>query len=658
MELKMTNKYYKILTLAFVLISLLFTQTYGQEKTDSLYNAAVAIKDPIQKIKALDDLLKRYPTIDNAEGVRTSIFITSLETKDTLLVMQKAQELIKNAVDIATIYNRVAYNLADKGYWLDSALAYSIIANEEYEKAQGRKRVPFMDTKARVYFKRGEYKQALEIQREALAIYPKEREWDPNYSEYYFNLALYLYKNDLLQDGLRLMARTSFFGLEEATKQIDEIFQKEKLQWTKADIYKAAADEYLKAATDINVARSVVALGLAKQSTGGELLDKAFQLANDCVNAIDENTSFEQEANRYTTLGVINVISGDYKSGIENLNRAIKYSTPYDTDLYFYLGKAYEQIGENKKAFDTYLTGVLAFSPPNIIERLKALHPVLYVHGPELEEIIKGEIQNTENFQVPHFTKPKDNNKVVLAELFTGSECRPCLAADVAYDKLIERYESNTLAVLEYHLHIPAPDPMTNTDAEARAKFYGVNSTPTSIIEGIDKSLAGGNKAVAKSRFNVFSATIEKFLSNDPKANISLKGSLKKKNLSVSCNSSTSELNTNDLRLHIVLAEEKVHYKGYNTVAEHRFVVRKMFPSPEGLAFENKKELKFSTKINLNQIEDSLKIFLDKMEKRANRKVFKEKKHQINSDNLFLVAFVQNSVTKVILQANVIQVKK
>lgn len=645
-------------TKIFILLLIAGFISYAQQNTDSLYNAAVAIKDPLQKIKALDDLLKKYPTIDNAEGVRTTIFITSIETKDTLLVMQKAQELIKNAVDVATIYNRVAYYFAENGFWLDSALVYSTIANEEYEKAQGRKRVPFMDTKARVYFKRGEYKQAFETQREALALYPKGREWDPNYAEYYFNLALYMYKNNLHYDGLRLMARTSFFGFDDATKQLDEIFQTEKLQWTKSDIYKAAADEYLKTATDINVARSVVALGLAKQSTGGELLDEALHLAKASVEAIDDNTTFEQETNRYTTLGVINVIRGDYKSGIENLNRAIKYSTPYDTDLYFYLGKAYEQIGENKKAFDTYLSGVLAFSPANIIERLKALHPVLYVHGPEIDEIIKAEIQNVENFHVTHFKKQKKNSKVVLAELFTGSECRPCLAADVAYDKLIERYDLNTLAVLEYHLHIPAPDPMTNPDAEARAKFYGVNSTPTSIIEGIDKSSAGGNKAVAKSRFNVFTATIEKFLSNDPKANISIKSSLKQKNLSISCNASTLEANTNDLRLYIVLAEEKVHYKGYNTVAEHRFVVRKMFPSPEGLAFENKKELMHSTNINLNQIEDSLKNYLDSMEKRANRKVFKEKKHQINPDNLFLVAFVQNYVTKEILQANVIQVKK
>lgn len=649
---------FKLKIFLILLLLLVSSFAFAQENTDSLYTAAVSIKDPVQKIKALDDLLNKYPTIDNAESVRSSIFLTSLETKDTVLVMQKAHELINNAVDIATIYNRVAYYFAANGFWLDSALAYSTIANEEYEKAQGRKRVPFMDTKARVYFKRGEYTQALETQRQALAIYPKEREWDPNYAEYYFNLALYMYKNNLLQDGLRLMARTSFFGFEEATKLLDEIFQKEKLQFTKSDIYKAAADEYLKAATDINVARSVVALGLAKQSAGGRLLDEAYELANAGVDAIDANTSFEQESNRYTTLGVINVIRGDYKTGIENLNRAIKYSTPYDTDLYFYLGQAYEQVGENKKAFDTYLSGVLAFAPENIMERLKALHPVLYVHGPMLDEIIKAEILQTENFEVTHFKKPEGNNKVVLAELFTGSECRPCLAADFAYDKLIERYDTNTLAVLEYHLHIPAPDPMTNSDTEARAKFYGVNSTPTSIIEGTDKASAGGNKAVAKSRFNVFTSTIEKFLLNEPKANISLKSSIKKKNLSINCNSSTSEINANDLRLHIVLAEENVHYKGYNTVAEHRFVVRKMFPSSEGIAFGNKKELIYSNNINLNQLEDSLKVYLDSMEKRANRKVFKEKKHQINPDNLFLVAFVQNNVTKEIIQAIVNQVKK
>ena len=52
--------------------------------------------------------------------------------------------------------------------------------------------------------------------------------------------------------------------------------------------------------------------------------------------------------------------------------------------------------------------------------------------------------------------------KTVLAELFTGSECPPCVGADIAFDALIESIPAKYLAVLVYHLPIPRPDPMIN----------------------------------------------------------------------------------------------------------------------------------------------------------------------------------------------------
>lgn len=115
---------FKLKIFLILLLLLVSSFAFAQENTDSLYTAAVSIKDPVQKIKALDDLLNKYPTIDNAESVRSSIFLTSLETKDTVLVMQKAHELINNAVDIATIYNRVAYYFAANGFWLEIGRAH------------------------------------------------------------------------------------------------------------------------------------------------------------------------------------------------------------------------------------------------------------------------------------------------------------------------------------------------------------------------------------------------------------------------------------------------------------------------------------------------------------------------------------------------------
>ena len=56
-------------------------------------------------------------------------------------------------------------------------------------------------------------------------------------------------------------------------------------------------------------------------------------------------------------------------------------------------------------------------------------------------------------------------NRVVLMELFTGAQCPPCVAADVAFDALLQTYKPAEFIGLQYHLHIPGPDPLTNDDS-------------------------------------------------------------------------------------------------------------------------------------------------------------------------------------------------
>ena len=66
-------------------------------------------------------------------------------------------------------------------------------------------------------------------------------------------------------------------------------------------------------------------------------------------------------------------------------------------------------------------------------------------------------------------------DRVVVVELFTGSECPPCLAADLAFDALEQTYTPKDVVLLEYHLHIPRPDPLTNTDSVERQEYYDVD---------------------------------------------------------------------------------------------------------------------------------------------------------------------------------------
>ncbi len=104
------------------------------------------------------------------------------------------------------------------------------------------------------------------------------------------------------------------------------------------------------------------------------------------------------------------------------------------------------------------------------------------------------------------------SDRVVVMELFTGAECPPCVAADVAFDALQKTYKRGELVLLQYHLHIPRPDPLTNADTVARAKYYDVYSTPSPLINGTPSDVDGGAMADSEDRYGEYREIIEPLL--------------------------------------------------------------------------------------------------------------------------------------------------
>src|SRR5262245_23653091 len=130
------------------------------------------------------------------------------------------------------------------------------------------------------------------------------------------------------------------------------------------------------------------------------------------------------------------------------------------------------------------------------------------------------------SFRVKHY-KPGSSrtDRVVLAEVFTGSGCPPCVAADLAFDAVLDRYERRDVAVLMYHLHIPRPDPMANAATQNRATFYGVRGVPSYMIDGQAGS-GGGSREATEAIYNRFNPGIEKRLQVPGQAEIKLETAL------------------------------------------------------------------------------------------------------------------------------------
>src|SRR4030095_7674689 len=96
------------------------------------------------------------------------------------------------------------------------------------------------------------------------------------------------------------------------------------------------------------------------------------------------------------------------------------------------------------------------------------------------------------------------------AEVFTGSACPPCVAADLAFEAMMGRYSRKELVVLMYHMHIPAPDPMVNQATLARGRFYGVSGVPGYNIDGLGLQVGGGSKEMTKDNYNRNNPVVEK----------------------------------------------------------------------------------------------------------------------------------------------------
>src|SRR5207247_1455521 len=112
----------------------------------------------------------------------------------------------------------------------------------------------------------------------------------------------------------------------------------------------------------------------------------------------------------------------------------------------------------------------------------------------------------------PYPGRQGPGNRVVLVEMFTGAECPPCVAADLAYDGMGRTYKPTEVLRLQYHLNIPFPDPLSNAVALARQKYYGVNGTPAAFVNGKTIDDAGGPAGAAVQRFTQFRRLVDPVL--------------------------------------------------------------------------------------------------------------------------------------------------
>lgn len=262
--------------------------------------------------------------------------------------------------------------------------------------------------------------------------------------------------------------------------------------------------------------------------------------------------------------------------------------------------------------------------------------------------------------------EPGEWKRVLLTEVFTGTACEPCIAADLAAELLHRDLPQDRSIVLCYHNHIPAPDPLTNMDCEARATFYGVKGTPAVVVNGVVPVNAGGTFApeyVIES-YRQLRGPIDHFLkliANPPEAEkkppevtITAKAEateaedLRKKNLLVSVSvDGVPEEELKNVRLRLAVVEDNIPLVAPNGVRRHVMVVRALLGGAKGIAAKQG-VLKYDLPLPLAELKGRQMGYLAQFEQ-GKRIKFRVK--PLEYKPLQLVAFVQHEQTKEVLQA-------
>lgn len=251
--------------------------------------------------------------------------------------------------------------------------------------------------------------------------------------------------------------------------------------------------------------------------------------------------------------------------------------------------------------------------------------------------------------------QPKANQRRVLVELFTGAQCGPCLAADLAFDGVEKSYPPAEVVLLQYHLHIPGPDPLSNDEAQARGKYYDeeVDGTPTVLFNGKLKSKAsgGGSMDDAKEKFQDYRDVIDGLLEQTTPLKLTAQAVRKGDKLEITATAADVPNPGEKIRLRLALVEEAVRYVGANQARFHHHIVRELPGGAAGLPLKTKTGKQQAT-VDLAQLRDKLKEYVADLGKKT---PFPNDSPPLDLKNLYVVAFVQNDENKEVLQS--VQVK-
>ena len=237
-------------------------------------------------------------------------------------------------------------------------------------------------------------------------------------------------------------------------------------------------------------------------------------------------------------------------------------------------------------------------------------------------------------------------NKRILVELFTGMQCPPCVAADLALAALGKTFGPDEVIIIRHHQHIPLPDGMVNQDSEERGAYYETGSTPTIVMNGmvVDARYYAGPIQIAGQSYSILRKVIDPRLTEKTEVALELTAAVTdgQLNISVAATGIPEDV-LPSCRLRMAIVENDVRTMipaSSNGIRDHEFLVRDMLGIAKGIP-PKKGELKYSASIPVSDLQKNLTDYIQRYEAGRRIEFPAEMKPPIKGA-LSLVAWVQN----------------
>ncbi|MGL6096451.1 MAG: hypothetical protein ACRC7O_11720, partial [Fimbriiglobus sp.] len=247
------------------------------------------------------------------------------------------------------------------------------------------------------------------------------------------------------------------------------------------------------------------------------------------------------------------------------------------------------------------------------------------------------------------------SDRVVLVEIFTGAECPPCAAVDLATDALLKTYKRTEVMTLQYHFHVPQPDPLTAPDGMERAAFYAdkITGAPVLFLNGTPGPEGGGPAAAAKDKYSEYRKLIDPLLENPAKAKLTV--AVTKTDTGYSAKATVADVESpgEKVSLRFVLAEERVRFAGGNGIRYHHHVVRAMPGGAKGVPV-TKRTAEHVVTFDPAAIREKLAGYLTEYAQTEGQ--FPRPERPLGLKGLKIVAFLQDDATGEVLQTTVVDV--